>query len=245
MRHALLAAAALGLLAPAAPALADTDKETPGFPCAPGGGKGTGNPCNGNNGNPSPQGNVGTKGGGATPDPFTIERPGNDRGAFITQIGDVNNATITQSANTQYAFVGQAGDRNRADVAQRGTGDHYVWAGQFGNDNSLGIEQSGAGTQVAFAKQWGDGNEMSLDQQGGTVSSGVAAYQFGDDNEMSLTQSGDNNQAILGQEGSENTMSATQTGGNNRLIWTQTGDGLSDMGIVQEGGGALQVTQSR
>ena len=87
-----LLATALAIAA-AAPAQADTDKDTPGGPCTTGPGVGTGNPCKGNNGNPSPEGNHHEK---VTydhhPDPFTVSRPGNDRGAYITQVGDGGNA---------------------------------------------------------------------------------------------------------------------------------------------------------
>jgi hypothetical protein len=249
MRRPLVAIASgiVLLSATAAPALAETDKETPGGPCADGPGKGVGNPCKGNNGNPSPEGNANKETVRyETPPPFTIARPaGNDRGAFITQIGDANRATIAQSANSQYARIDQTGDGNGADVSQGGTGDHYAAVEQLGDGNALTLTQGGLGTQVALLGQHGNANQMTIDQQGGAVSSGVMAMQQGDRNLMSLIQSGGNNQAVLTQEGSDNAMSANQTGGDNRLIWTQTGDGLSDLAISQEGGAALQVTQSR
>ena len=89
---------AAGLLsAVSAPALADTDKDTPGGPCTDGPGRGTGNPCNGNQGNPSPEGNAKEKVRyDHNPPPFRITRPGNDRGAFITHIDDANRASIDQ-----------------------------------------------------------------------------------------------------------------------------------------------------
>ena len=94
--NARLAAVLVAGLALSAPALAKTDKETPGAPCSPGGGQGTGNPCNGNNGNPSPQGNAKVR-NDQNPPTFSIVRPGNDRGAYIDQIGDPNSATISQT----------------------------------------------------------------------------------------------------------------------------------------------------
>ena len=245
MRSIIALAAAAMLLAPT-PVLAGTDKETPGAPCVPGGGVGTGNPCNGNNGNPSPEGNAQEKVHyDKHPDPFTIGRPGNDRGAYITQAGDQDNAAIHQTANTQYARIDQSGDQNDANVEQTGNGAHYALSSQTGDFNELDLAQSGAGVKVAFTEQTGDFNEMSLTQQGGTISSGVAATQLGDGNSMALFQSGDNNQARLTQDGSGNAMTASQTGGNNQLTWTQTGDNLSDLGISQTGGQALLVTQSR
>ena len=235
----------LGALALAAPALADTTKETPGSPCVPGGGQGTGNPCQGNNGNPSPQGNVGKEKVVIDKKPplFTVVR-GTGRGAFVEQVGDANRATISQTRNTQYARIAQTGDRNTASSDQGGSGAHYASISQEGDANVAALTQSGAGAQVAYLTQNGSGNSMSVDQHGGLTSSGVAAMQLGDRNAMSLTQNGENNMARLTQTGSDNAMTAVQNG-NNQLTWTQTGSGLSDLQIVQPAGQALLVTQSR
>ena len=85
--HAVLAAA---LLAAPASLLAGNDKTPPGDPCGSGPGQGTGNPCKGNNGNQGQNGNSGKDKVRYDnhPDAFTVSRPGNARGAFITQIGD-------------------------------------------------------------------------------------------------------------------------------------------------------------
>ena len=81
IRRALSAAAVLAAMALAPAAYATTNKETPGSPCTPGGGQGTGNPCNGNNGNPSPEGNAGeTVKYDKKPPLFTVVR-GDGRGA--------------------------------------------------------------------------------------------------------------------------------------------------------------------
>jgi hypothetical protein len=242
---ATILAAGLALAA-AGPAQADTTKDTPGGPCTDGPGQGTGNPCNGNHGNPSPEGNAREKiDYDHHPDPFTIARPGNDRGAFITQIGNAGRATISQSVNTQYARIDQRnGDSNRAQVSQSGNGAHYALVAQDGSGNQLDLTQSGLGAEVALLQQTGSGNIMLFDQQGGSVSSGVAATQLGDSNTITLAQSGDNNQARLVQDGSGNAMTASQTGGNNQLSWTQVGDNHSDLAISQSGGDAVAVTQS-
>jgi hypothetical protein len=233
------------LLATAAPALANTDKEAPGAPCTGGPDQGTGNPCDGNNGNPSPEGNAGDKVKyDRKPDPFVIARPNSDSGAFIAQIGDGNRADIGQSANTQYARIDQDGDRNLASVTQSGVGAHYATVDQTGGANALSLAQSGYGAQVALLRQAGNGNSMLLSQDGGSIGSGLAAVQYGDGNTMALTQSGDGNQASLVQNGSNNAMSLSQTGGGNQLAWIQTGNDLSDLSISQTGGQALQVTQS-
>lgn len=238
---------AVGLaVASAVPAQAGTSKDTPGGPCTDGPGRGTGNPCNGNHGNPSPEGNANEKVAyDRHPDPFTIARPRNDRGAFITQIGNAGSAAISQTSNTQYARIDQrGGDSNRAEVSQSGDGAHYALVAQDGDSNRVGLTQSGLAPEVALLQQTGSGNTMLVDQQGGAISSGVAATQLGDSNAMTLTQSGDNNHARLVQNGSGNAMTAAQTGGNNQLSWTQNGDNHTDLGISQYGGEALAVTQS-
>jgi hypothetical protein len=233
-------------LALAAPAMAGNDKIPGGDPCGTGPGQGTGNPCKGNHGNQGKNGNNGDDGTwNYHPDPFTISRPGNDRGAYITQIGDAGSASITQTANTQYARIDQRnGDGNRADVHQSGDGAHYALIDQNGSANQLDLGQSGLGAQVALLRQTGNANSMTLDQHGGVLSSGVAASQQGDNNRIELAQSGDRNQALLAQNGSGNAMTVLQTGGNNQLAWTQNGDNHSDLGISQTGGDAVAVTQS-
>jgi hypothetical protein len=244
IRRLALGLAALSALALAPAAQAGTDKETPGKPCVPGGGQGTGNPCQGNNGNPSPEGNAKEKVVRDTNPPrFTIIR-GTGRGAFIDQVGDANNAAITQTRNTQYARTDQTGDRNSAMTAQTGTGAHYASVTQDGSDNTARLSQSGTGAQVAYLSQDGDGNLMTVTQNGGLTTSGVAATQLGDRNTMSLTQNGENNMARLTQNGSDSTMTAVQNG-NNQLTWTQNGVGLSDLQITQPAGQALLVTQTR
>jgi hypothetical protein len=244
-RTAAIGLGIAGALALASPALADTKKETPGAPCTPGGGQGTGNPCQGNNGNPSPEGNVGQEKVVIDKKPplFTVVR-GIGSGAFVEQVGDANRATITQTRSTQYARIAQTGDRNTASAAQGGSGAHYASIAQEGDANVAALTQSGAGAQVAYLTQNGSANSMSVNQHGGLTSSGVAAMQLGDRNAMSLTQNGDNNMARLTQDGSDNAMTAVQNG-NNQLTWTQTGSGLSDLHIVQPAGQALLVTQSR
>jgi len=245
IRRALApAGAALVALTLAPAAQAGSTKETPGSPCVPGGGQGTGNPCNGNNGNPSPEGNAKEKVVRDTNPPrFTIVR-GSGHGAFIDQIGDVNNATITQTRNTQYARIAQTGDRNAASANQSGSGAHYGAIVQDGSDNTAALTQSGAGAQVAYLSQDGSANQMTVQQNGGLTISGVEAMQIGDRNTMSLTQNGENNMARLTQNGSDSTMTAVQNG-NNQLSWTQTGVGLSDLQITQPAGQALLVTQTR
>ncbi|ONF95721.1 hypothetical protein [Sphingomonas jeddahensis] len=246
MRRLLLAACLAGTSLAVVPtaALAATDKETPGTPCTPGGGAAVGNPCNGNNGNPSPEGNAGEKVRyDKRPDRFAVIRGGGG-GAFIHQIGEGNRAAIIQSHNAQYARIDQNGQRNTASATQSGLGAHYARVTQEGPDNLATLVQSAEGAQVAYLTQNGASNVMNVTQNGGGLISGVEALQIGDRNTMSLTQNGENNMARLTQNGSDSAMTAVQNG-NNQLTWTQTGVGLSDLQITQPAGQALLVTQTR
>lgn len=69
--------------------------------------------------------------------------------------------------------------------------------------------------------------------------------QYGNGNVMALTQDGSDNLAQLSQQGDGNLMTASQSGAGNRLIWAPQSNNLSNLGIAQTGGQALQVTQSR
>lgn len=244
------AASALALMAGlvAGEARADTTNTPPGAPCIPGGGNATGNPCNGNNGNPGPQGNANGRGHvviDRNPPAFTIARPGDARGAYIDQIGGGNDAAIRQNDPGQYARIVQAGAANFAATDQSGRGGHYARIEQSGDMNQMRLAQSGSADQVALMVQRGDGNVLSVTQEGDLASGGVEAIQFGNDNLMSIAQNGDGNQARLIQNGSGNAMTAVQNGDNNQLSWTQNGNNLSDLGITQNGGQAIAVTQSR
>src|SRR5690606_10609070 len=66
------------------------------------------------------------------PAPLTVQRPSNDRGAFIAQVGEASVATIAQTSPTQYAHIDQSGDTNQADVTQSGGGAHYAHTSQGG-----------------------------------------------------------------------------------------------------------------
>src|SRR3546814_17549926 len=133
-RIVLAAASALAMALGAAPALADNDRIPPGDPCGIGPGVGTGNPCNGNEGNEGDQGNSGHgNGGGELPDFEIPPLPGH--GAFITQIGDYNDATVPQTNSASLAIVWQDGDDKTADVTQHGTERDFGLVNQFGQDN--------------------------------------------------------------------------------------------------------------
>ena len=246
--RSLIALAALAAACASAPALADTDSVPPGNPCA----KNNGNPCKGNNGNIGDQGNVGHDKVKIDrhPPPIDIAMPAVvDRGVFITQIGDTNEASAVQTAPNAYAAITQDGNSNDADVAQTGAGSFYVEASQTGDENFARVQQSGSGQNVLYATQSGNGNWLWSNQVAlGAIHNGAIMTQTGDDNDMMLYQEGSDNLAILAQQGDGNGMSAVQLGEGNRLAWTQEGDNLSDLQITQTGGsehgGQLLITQT-
>src|SRR3546814_1167866 len=96
IRPAFTAATALAMTFAAAPAFASNGNTPPGNPCA----KGNGNPCNGNSGNSGQQGNAYRQAPTAIIIPV---EPVDGRGAYITQIGDSNNAVIRQAAARGHA----------------------------------------------------------------------------------------------------------------------------------------------
>jgi Curlin associated repeat. len=86
--------------------------------------------------------------------------------------------------------------------------------------------------------------EISQNEENAGAVTSATILQDGTGNTITLVQDGSDNQALLTQDGDDNLMTATQTGSGNRLEWNQIGDGLSDLGIVQNGGQAIQITQS-
>lgn len=235
------------LLLSFAPAHADTASTPPGAPCA----KNNGNPCNGNNGNLGAQGNVN---GGViivdNPPPIDMTMPEvTDRGVFITQIGDSNDADAVQTAPNAYARIDQEGGNNDADLTQSGSGTAYADAKQSGTGNFVRVEQSGSGQNVLYALQDGNNNWMWSNQIAlGAVFNGARMTQTGNNNDMALHQEGSDNLALLTQDGNNNGMTAVQMGDGNRLQWTQDGNNLSDLQVTQTGGanigGQLMITQS-
>lgn len=228
------------------PALADDGHVPPGDPCGSGPGVGTGNPCNGNNGNDGANGNAKAKVVYGTPPAFGVDRPeGANSGAFIAQIGDQNSAVIRQQSSSAYARFDQTGDRNRGTSDQRSGGDHYLSATQTGDDNIVIADQNGTVGHVAIISQSGNANAAAIDQRNGAARNGVLVRQTGDDNLLAMLQDGSDNQTLLTQEGDGNEMTAAQTGDGNRLIWTQRGNNISNLNITQSGAQAMSVTQTR
>lgn len=240
--------AALALLAAPAPVLAETAKTPGGAPCL----KNNGNPCNNNNGNLGAQGNADHERVriDRKPPPIDLAMPAvSGRGAYISQIGDANIATVRQTAPNAYARVDQSGNANEADLTQSGGGTAYARTTQTGQGNFARVEQSGSGQNVLFLDQTGTGNwAWSNQNAAGAVHNGARLSQVGNDNDMLLTQDGSDNRALLTQEGDGNGMTVAQLGDGNRLAWTQQGDNLSDLQITQSGGstkgGQLLITQT-
>lgn len=232
----------------AAPAFADTTGTPPGDPCS----KNNGNPCNGNNGNLGDQGNSGHDKVkiDKKPPPIVLDMPAvTGRGAYISQVGDSNIATIAQTAPAAYARVDQDGEENEADVTQSGSGEAYSDTKQAGTRNFARVEQGGSGQNVAYVNQTGTGNWLWSDQIAlGAIHNGARLTQTGDNNDMLLRQEGSDNLAVLSQEGNDNGMTAVQTGEGNRLTWIQQGNNLTDLLITQTGGdvrgGQLLITQT-
>lgn len=236
--NSLTAILAAAMMSFAAPVLADTGNIPPGDPCGDGNGAGTGNPCGGNNGNSGENGNAG----------FTFEEIAvpvqEDRGAFISQIGSGNTAEADQQGTSAYARVIQNGDANQVDLRQD-DGNHYTEIAQDGDSNTVFAGQDGNGQAALLLAQRGSGNSAELSQfESGDLYSAAAISQSGSGNRLNLVQDGSDNQARLAQSGDNNIMTATQLGAGNRLEWTQNGSGLSDLQITQDGGQALQITQT-
>lgn len=166
------------------------------------------------------------------------------RGVFVAQVGSSNRAEARQNNSSSYVRIAQNGDENQADVDQAG-GEHLVQLAQDGDRNTARIVQDGQGQSVLMLAQQGNGHQANISQtEAGSLFSAAAISQSGAGNLLNLVQDGSDNQARLTQTGEDNAMSATQLGAGNRLEWTQDGNGLSDLQITQDGGQAMQVTQT-
>jgi hypothetical protein len=77
------------------------------------------------------------------------------------------------------------------------------------------------------------------------LGSAATLTQHGTGDLMSIVQMGDGNIARQTQLGHGNSMSAVQLGNGNSLEHLQLGSGLSPVDIVQQGGAAVTVIQSR
>ena len=168
------------------------------------------------------------------------------RGVFVTQIGDSSRADVTQQNANSLAQIVQDGDGNQIDLDQNGAAAHRAQIAQDGDGNVANADQDGDGAANLALAQEGNANTAILLQRelSALGETSAAVLQRGNGNSIILAQDGSDNSASLDQVGDDNTMTVTQQGSSNRLAWSQTGDGLSDLGIVQTGNGNLQITQS-
>ncbi len=169
-----------------------------------------------------------------------------ERGVFITQIGESSRAEVTQQNPDRIARIAQNGDGNQINLAQNGAASHRAQIAQDGDGNIVAAQQNGDGRADLALVQEGNSNIATLRQRelSAAGETSAAVFQRGNDNTVVLEQDGSDNSAALDQQGNGNTMTATQQNSGNRLEWSQTGDGLSDLQIVQTGNGGLQITQS-
>lgn len=185
---------------------------------------------------------------GTSSQSITISRPEPLRtSAFVTQIGDANDASISQSSSHQFARVLQNGDNGTVRVDQQGEGIAYLEVDQAGLLNSFVVRQTAefGGGNIVMAEQDGENNAILLDQFAAAGNlNGAVLTQQGMGNQMELNQAGSDNRAELVQTGDNNAMTATQNGSANQLRWVQDGNGLSDLQIVQSGNQAISITQS-
>lgn len=168
------------------------------------------------------------------------------------QVGDDNNADVTQSANASISTLSQQGNNNVMTVDQYGApfqrnsvgdpgGSRYVQtrgAFQSGNDNVMTIDQGGGGNNdIVRASQMQDGNVMSLTQTGG-LNRLETVSQDGLENTATIAQIGDRNgrtgftgdAATVGVSGA----TVTQSGDYNMVTVTSLGDD-NLFGVVQNG----------
>ena len=167
-----------------------------------------------------------------------------DRSVFLEQIGSGNVLAVRQ-AGSATATITQAGSDNRASVDQGTIAGATLSLRQEGVANDAAIDQRGSGRSDLRLVQLGTGNAATLRQAGSAGINVAAVHQTGTDNRATLAQGGQGNEASLTQTGSDNIMSAVQNGRGNTLVWNQVGQGLSDLAIVQSGGQAIQITQTR
>ncbi|GBF58183.1 hypothetical protein PbB2_01855 [Candidatus Phycosocius bacilliformis] len=166
-------------------------------------------------------------------------------GAYISQIGAANRASISQDggAISGLAKVEQDGERNVADIFQTDAA-HQTRVDQTGSLNEVLAIQRGGQSHVGVMTQEGSGNHISLAQISAVATQSAAITQLGDGNKVTLSQDGTANSATLTQIGNNNLMSLAQTGGG-VISWKQEGNNLAPIEMVIGGGQILFLTQVR
>lgn len=135
-----------------------------------------------------------------------------------------NESTITQSADTS-AFVTQIGQRNTSTVTQTGANimpdNGLMFAVEV---NQLG--QDGTSTVIQGDPMGnGTGNEASLVQLAGSELADSFIEQTGDDNFAEVTQGGIGNASDVLQSGDSNTATVSQYSNGNYSLVDQSGNG--------------------
>jgi hypothetical protein len=162
-----------------------------------------------------------------------------DRSVYIEQIGDSNEARVTQSGAAARTDLHQAGNRNRIVVTQDGSGS--IKSRQSGDSNLAILAQAGSGQNAITLSQNGSFNAAAVRQNNGGIAGNAAQLlQDGQRNQLDLTQNGGGNVANLAQQGDQNQLTAIQSGGQ-QLTILQQGSGLSFQ--LDQGHPSLSITQ--
>jgi len=156
-----------------------------------------------------------------TPKPVEIPEIPFSQGIFLEQVGDTNQADITQTG-VNAANVSQKGNKNKATVSQKakdgGTNTkskpimNKVGIIQKDDNETATVTQEGMGDE-ALILQRGGGNTATIDQLGDSNDAEIA--QIGGQDIATVTQTGNRDKASISQKGSLDVATVTQTGDDN------------------------------
>ncbi len=187
-----------------------------------------------------------------------------DDGAVITQVGDDNDASITQEG-IHAARIYQEGNENEADIGQTGI-NNTAFISQVGNyndnsvtvageDNTAILVQQGDNMDLNLKVTEGVGRTVDIRQFGETHTVGFVGedgkiFQSGDYNELFVSQYGEGHvvTALDGedyiQDGDHNTINILQYGTDQTAQVGQFGD-QNTMSIFQDGSDHTAVVEQR
>lgn len=136
-----------------------------------------------------------------------VNRGTNDSQVYITQIGDANNITVSQSGTTNnYTYYSGNGSNNDISVTQSGnssTQTNYSYTTLTGNSNDITVTQtSTGGAKGAFVNVQNNNNAVSISQ----TDSGSHYAE--------VSVSGGNKTVDIQQSGSASHMASVQLSGN-------------------------------
>lgn len=169
------------------------------------------------------------------------------RGVYVSQVGDNNQATLSQRGLSASGKISQTGDRNVAVIDQRGSALQLAEIKQIGVSNDGVVDQSGTlgGNSVLLVQSGANNTARAAQMSTGLSDNSAVVSQYGDSNTVMISQDGSSNSAELSQRGDDNRMTVSQLGVGNRLAWSQEGNNLTNLSIAQTGGQSIQITQSR